>query len=200
MHQAVRHDAIERRGDLQIGLHVLLALARRPRRHWLACWRELTNAWAASTCFSAWISLVAGDRAGRFGGFLQALVGALRGRELRFGLQPVRFGGLHLGLGFGDLRLHFRSAQFGQEVALFHDAAAIHQDALDIARALWRAARRSRNGRNSPGRSTVRETGLETTGASSIVCGHSGAAAKHGQKWRSFLVALHNIGSRDPSD
>ena len=62
--------------------------------------------------------LVAGDGAGSFGGLLQAVVGALRGGELRFGLRALGLGGLHLGLGLGDLRLQLGGAQLGQQFAL----------------------------------------------------------------------------------
>ena len=62
------------------------------------------------------------------------LVGALGSGELGFGLQAVRFGGLDLGFGFGDLGVHFGRGQFGEQVALLDDAAAIDQDTLDVAR------------------------------------------------------------------
>jgi hypothetical protein len=49
-------------------------------------------------------------------------------------LQFFGFGRLHLGLGFRDLGGEFGRAEFGQQVALLDDAAAVHQDALDITR------------------------------------------------------------------
>ena len=63
-------------------------------------------------------------------------VGALGRGELGFGLQPVRFGGLHLGFGFGDLRLHFRGGQLDEQLAFLDHAAAVHQHAFDVARHL----------------------------------------------------------------
>ena len=77
--------------------------------------------------------LISGDGAGCFGGLLQARVGSLESGELGIGLQPVGLQSLHLGFGLGDVRRHFRGAQFGEELALLYDAAAIHQDLFDVA-------------------------------------------------------------------
>ena len=111
MHQAVGDHAVERRGDLQVRLHGLRARSRRiaPRR-WPAgasapgpARPPLASAPGPARCRRR---LRASSAA-----FCSALVGALGGGELRFGLQPVRLGRLHLGFRFGDLRFHFGRAQ-----------------------------------------------------------------------------------------
>jgi len=77
---------------------------------------------------------VSGNRPGGFRRFLHPLVGALCRRKLRLGLQAIGLGRLKLRLCFGDLRGHFGSAQFHQQVSLLNHAAAIHQHALYITR------------------------------------------------------------------
>ena len=130
MDQAIGDDAVEGRGDLQVGLPASGRARRlgRRRRPGLA----FTRARAPPPAFGP-DQFVAGDGSGRFGGFLEAVVSALRGGELRFGLQPVGLGGLHVGFGFGDAGGHFRGAQFDQQMALLHHAAAVHQHVLDVA-------------------------------------------------------------------
>ena len=133
VHEAVGHHAVEGRGDVQIGFQVLLGLDHGLRRRWLAWRRRAHQRLRGFHLLFRQDQLVAGHRAGRFGGLLETVVRALGGGQLRFGLAAVGFRGLHFGFGFGDLRLQFGRAQFGQQVALLHHAAAVHQHALDIA-------------------------------------------------------------------
>ena len=67
------------------------------------------------------------------GSFLEAVVSGLRGGQLRFRLGPLGFHGQGSGLAFGDQRVQLRSRKFHQQLALFHEAAAVHQDALHVA-------------------------------------------------------------------
>ncbi len=156
---------------------------------------------AASTCFSAWISSLPAIAPGVSAAFFSALVRALRRRQLRFGLQAVRFRRLHFGLRFGDLRGHFRRAQFDQQIALLDNAAAVHQHALHVARNLGmqrdaqerqKLARQFDRSRHRLGHHRRQVAGLRPASLRQAV-----------REYRSEQEgsnALHSIGSRDPSD
>ncbi len=133
MDQAVGHHPVKRSGDLQIGHHCLqrvYGLLRRRTRLLFGVDQSLRRV-HLSLCQD---QIVAGDGPGRLGGFGQPLVGTLCRGQLRFCLQPFRFRGLEPGLRFGNLRLHFRRAQRYQQISLLHHAAAVHQNALHVAR------------------------------------------------------------------
>ena len=135
MDHAFRHDSVEGRGDFQIALQVLERPDRRLCRP--ACLQAgIQERLGGVHLFFRLDQLVAGDRAGCFSGLLRAIVRALRRRKLSFGLQPVGLGRLHFRLSFGNLRGHFRSAHFDEQITLFDDTAAVHQDAIHVARNL----------------------------------------------------------------
>ena len=132
MHEAIGHHAVERRGDGQIRLQILLGLDRGLRGGGGLLAGAHQRLRGVHLLFGL-NQLVAGDGAGRFRGLLETVVSALGGGQLRFGLQAVGFRGLHFGFGLGDLGVHPGALNVDQQVALFHHAAAVHQDALDIA-------------------------------------------------------------------
>jgi hypothetical protein len=78
--------------------------------------------------------LIAGDRSGCLRCLLQTVVRAPGGGQLRLGLGAVGLGRLDLRLGLRDLRLQFGRAQFREQLALLHRAAAVDRDPLDVAR------------------------------------------------------------------
>ena len=109
MNQAVGNHSVEGRGDFQVVLDQLLGAH---------------GGLGGADCLPPGIhqgsrgvhlflgdgEFVAGDDAGRFRSFFEFVVSALRGGELRFGLQAVALGGLYAGLGFGDAGGHLGGA------------------------------------------------------------------------------------------
>ena len=163
----------------------------------VACCREFTSALRGVHLFFRLDQFVARHRARRLRGLLHAVAGALCGGELRFGLQPVRVRGLHFGLA------PRRSARPSPARVIRPAGRPASPRCrgpparVPRSRGPWRARSTLRNGRNSPGRSTVRDTVRDTTGARPLDCAIA-ARTQSGQHEQ--FIALHNIGSRDPSD
>ena len=135
VHQAIGDHARKRRGDLQVLLQVALRLDRGSSG--LRCLLARPHqSLRRIHLFLRLHHVVASHHAGSLGGLLQPFECALGSGKLRLGLQAVGLGRLHLGFGLGDTRGHFRSAERGQQLALFYLAAAVHQHALHIARNL----------------------------------------------------------------
>ena len=133
---------------------------------------------------------------------LHAIVRALRRGQLRLGLQAVRLGGLHLRLGFGNLRRHFRSAQFGQQIALLHDTAAVHQHAIHIAR--HPGVQRDAQERQKLARQLDGSGHRFGHDRSQIARLRPASLARAGPRMidreKESVSALHSIGSPGPSD
>ena len=202
MNQALGDDAIERRSDLQIGLEVLLrlhgALGRGPAG-------LLPDAHQRLGCLHllfCLIQLVAGDRAGRFRGLLQPVVAVLCApASCASACKRSDSAACTLDSASAICAFISGSGQFGEQVALFHDAAAVDEDALDIARALWRAARRSGTAGISPGSSTVlRRRPAPRRGPGPGVWADAQTAITARRHAVENLIALHSIGSPDPWD
>ncbi len=200
MHEAVSDHAIKGRGDLQIRHHGLERVHRRlgSRAGFLA---RVHQSLSRVHLFLGEDQIVARHGPGRLCGLLHALVRALGGGQLRFGLKAVRLRGLEPGLGLADLRLHFRSRQIHQEFSRPHDASAVDQHAIDIARHLGvqgdGEVRPDLGGQLDGPRNGL---GNDRSQIARLRPANLGEQSEYTNWEKKSPIALHSIGSRDPKD
>jgi hypothetical protein len=125
-------DTIERSGDFQVGFEILLRLHRRLRGT-DGLFARSHEGLRRLDLLLGLLEFNTGNGAGRFRGFLEARCGDIDGGELRLGLGPVRLGGLHARFGFGDAGVEFGRGELNEKLATLHDAAAVDENAIDVA-------------------------------------------------------------------